>query len=124
MSLTGRRLLLLLCSLWLLSGCESKQEKWGRVINDSLVRTEAPSEDRHAGLSQIVIDLRNDGVQIRPIKNIAGAEDFNEVVFEDVLIPADRVVGEPGNGCPDTILRLRMLLISARIAAATSTPLC
>ncbi|MCZ6712020.1 MAG: acyl-CoA dehydrogenase family protein, partial [Gammaproteobacteria bacterium] len=64
----------------------------------ALVRTEPPSENRHAGLSQIVIDLRNDGVQIRPIKNIAGAEDFNEVVFEDVLIPADRVVGEPGNG--------------------------
>jgi len=64
----------------------------------ALVRTEPPSENRHAGLSQLVIDLRNDGAQIRPIKNIAGAEDFNEVVFEDVLIPADRVVGEPGNG--------------------------
>ncbi|MFP6835566.1 MAG: acyl-CoA dehydrogenase family protein [Pseudomonadales bacterium] len=64
----------------------------------ALVRTEPPSENRHAGLSQVVIDLRNDDVQIRPIKNIAGAEDFNEVVFEDVLIPADRVVGEPGNG--------------------------
>ena len=64
----------------------------------ALVRTEPPSENRHAGLSQVVIDLRNDGAQVRPIKNIAGAEDFNEVVFEDVLIPADRVVGEPGNG--------------------------
>ncbi|MDH3643230.1 MAG: acyl-CoA dehydrogenase family protein [Gammaproteobacteria bacterium] len=64
----------------------------------ALVRTEAPSENRHAGLSQVIIDLRNDGAQVRPIKNIAGAEDFNEVVFEDVVIPADRVVGEPGNG--------------------------
>jgi alkylation response protein AidB-like acyl-CoA dehydrogenase len=64
----------------------------------ALVRTEPPSENRHAGLSQVVIDLRNDGAQVRPIKNIAGAEDFNEVVFEDVLIPEDRVVGEPGNG--------------------------
>jgi len=64
----------------------------------ALVRTEPPSENRHAGLSQVIIDLRNDGARIRPIRNIAGAEDFNEVVFEDVLIPADRVVGEPGNG--------------------------
>jgi alkylation response protein AidB-like acyl-CoA dehydrogenase len=64
----------------------------------ALVRTEPLGDNRHAGLSQILVDLRNDGVQIRPIKNIAGYEDFNEVVFEDVLVPEDRVVGEPGNG--------------------------
>ncbi len=64
----------------------------------ALVRTAPVSENRHAGLSQIIVDLKNDGAQIRPIRNIAGAEDFNEVVFEDVLVPEDRVVGEPGNG--------------------------
>jgi acyl-CoA dehydrogenase len=64
----------------------------------TLVRTEAPSDNRHAGLSQILVDLRNDGAQVRPIRNMAGGEDFNEVVFEDVLVPADRVIGEPGNG--------------------------
>lgn len=64
----------------------------------ALVRTDAPSDNRHAGLSQIIVDLKNDGARIRPIKNIAGSEDFNEVVFEDVLVPEDRVVGEPGNG--------------------------
>lgn len=63
-----------------------------------LVRTEAASENRHAGLSQIIVDLKNDGVKVRPIANMAGGEDFNEVVFEDVWVPADRVVGEPGNG--------------------------
>jgi len=64
----------------------------------ALVRTEPASENRHAGLSQLLIDLRNDGAAVRPIRNITGAEDFNEVVFEDVLVPADRIVGEPGNG--------------------------
>ncbi|MEZ5559873.1 MAG: acyl-CoA dehydrogenase family protein [Pseudomonadales bacterium] len=64
----------------------------------ALVRTEPPSENRHAGLSQVIVDLRNDGAQIRPIRNMAGGEDFNEVIFEDVRIPLDRVVGEPGNG--------------------------
>jgi len=64
----------------------------------TLVRTDAPSDNRHAGLSQIIVDLKNDGARIRPIRNIAGSEDFNEVVFEDVLVPVDRVVGEPGNG--------------------------
>ena len=63
-----------------------------------LVRTEPPSDNRHAGLSQIIVDLKNDGVNVRPIANMAGGEDFNEVVFDDVIVPADRIVGEPGNG--------------------------
>ena len=62
-----------------------------------LVRTE-PGSERHSGLSQIIVDLKNDGVKVRPIANMAGGEDFNEVVFEDVMVPADRIVGEPGNG--------------------------
>ncbi len=64
----------------------------------ALVRTEPPSENRHAGLSQLLIHLREDDVQVRPIRNITGAEDFNEVVFEDSMVPADRLVGEAGNG--------------------------
>jgi acyl-CoA dehydrogenase len=64
----------------------------------ALVRTEPPSENRHAGLSQIIVDLRNDGAKVRPIRNIGGGEDFNEVVFADVFVPEDRVVGAPGNG--------------------------
>ena len=63
-----------------------------------LVRTEPPTENRHAGMSQIIVDLRNDGAQIKPVRNMAGNEEFNEVVFEDVTVPADRIVGEPGNG--------------------------
>jgi acyl-CoA dehydrogenase len=64
----------------------------------ALVRTEPPSENRHAGLSQIIVDLKEDGALVRPIRNMAGGEDFNEIVFDDVLVPADRIVGEPGNG--------------------------
>lgn len=63
-----------------------------------LVRTAPTTDNRHAGLSQIIIDLKEDGSQIRPIANMAGGEDFNEVVFQDVLVPLDRVIGEPGNG--------------------------
>ncbi|MCP5180698.1 MAG: acyl-CoA dehydrogenase family protein [Pseudomonadales bacterium] len=65
----------------------------------ALVRTAPPEgKNRHVGLSQIIVDLRNDGAKVRPIRNMAGGEDFNEIVFEDVLVPEDRVVGEPGNG--------------------------
>lgn len=63
-----------------------------------LVRTEPPTDDRHAGLSQIVVDLRRDGAQVRPIRNMAGLQEFNEVVFENVLVPADRLLGDRGNG--------------------------
>ena len=63
----------------------------------ALVRTE-PGSERHAGLSQLIVDLKNDGAQVRPIRNMSGGEDFNEVVFVDVFVPDDRVVGEPGNG--------------------------
>jgi len=64
----------------------------------ALVRTEPPSDNRHAGLSQVIVNLKEDGVGVRPIRNMAGGEDFNEIVFDDVLVGADRIIGEPGNG--------------------------
>jgi acyl-CoA dehydrogenase len=64
----------------------------------ALVRTGAPGENRHAGLTQLIVDLGSDGVRVRPIRNMAGDEDFNEVVFTDCFVPTDQVVGEPGNG--------------------------
>ncbi len=64
----------------------------------ALVRTEAPSKNRHAGLSQFIVDLKKDGVEVRPIRNMTGNEDFNEVVFTDYFVSAEDLVGEPGNG--------------------------
>ena len=64
----------------------------------ALVRTGAPGESRHEGLSQLIVDLHGDGVKVRPIRNVAGDEDFNEVVFTDCFVPDDQVVGRPGNG--------------------------
>ncbi len=64
----------------------------------TLVRTEPPGDNRHAGLSQLVVDLHGEGVTVRPIRNIAGGEDFNEVVFEDCFVGEEDVIGTPGNG--------------------------
>jgi acyl-CoA dehydrogenase len=64
----------------------------------ALVRTAPVEADRHAGLSQILIDLKSPGITIRPIRNLAGAEDFNEVHFDRVFIPADMLVGTEGGG--------------------------
>ena len=64
----------------------------------ALCRTGPAGEDRHGGLSQFLIDLEADGVQVNPIVNLAGKHDFNECVFEDVAIPADRLIGAAGEG--------------------------
>ena len=64
----------------------------------ALVRTGDAGEDRHGGLSQFLIDLRQDSVAINPIVNMLGAHEFNEVVFDDTLIPDDRLIGNEGEG--------------------------
>lgn len=64
----------------------------------ALLRTSGSPDDRHAGLSQLIIDLKAPGVIIRPIRDIAGDEHFAEVFFEDVDLPADALIGEEGEG--------------------------
>ena len=63
-----------------------------------LVRTGDAGESRHEGLSQLIVDLHDPKVQINPIINMAGHREFNEVVFDDTFVPAENMVGEPGNG--------------------------
>ncbi len=65
----------------------------------TLVRT-APLDpkNRHAGLSQLIVDLKAPGVTIRPIHNLAGEHDFNEIVLDRVFVPSDRRVGAEGDG--------------------------
>ena len=64
----------------------------------ALVRTAAKEEDRHAGLTQFIVDLSRPGVSIRPIYNLYGGHDFNEVVFDDYFVPDDMVMGGVGMG--------------------------
>ncbi|GAA4336198.1 acyl-CoA dehydrogenase family protein [Pigmentiphaga soli] len=63
-----------------------------------LCRTEPAGEDRHHGLSRFIVDLSSPGIQIRPIINLAGEHDFNQLYFDDVFVPDENVVGELGNG--------------------------
>jgi len=65
----------------------------------TLVRTSPPdSSNRHAGMSQLLVDLSLPGITVNPIRILDGGHHFNEVVFEDVVIPADMLLGEEGNG--------------------------
>lgn len=72
----------------------------------TLVRTEPPSENRHAGMSQLIVDLNDPAVKVSGIRNLAGEEDFNQVFFDDVFIPDDMLVGTPGNGWEQVISEL------------------
>ncbi len=63
----------------------------------TLVRSEEGSE-RNAGLSQFLIDLDTPGITIRPIIDMAGKHDFNEIFLDDVLIPSTSLIGERGQG--------------------------
>ena len=64
-----------------------------------LCRT-SPMQDgaRHAGLSQLIIDLSAPGVKISPIPYLDGTHHFNEVVLDDVFVSDERVLGELGGG--------------------------
>ena len=64
----------------------------------ALCRTGPAGDSRHEGLSQFLIDLEDDGVQVNSIVNLAGKHDFNECVFVNVAIPADRLIGQEGDG--------------------------
>ena len=55
-------------------------------------------ERRHAGLSQFLVDLTLPGIAVRPIANLAGEPHFNEVVFDDALLPAEALLGGEGDG--------------------------
>ncbi|HZU91810.1 MAG TPA: acyl-CoA dehydrogenase family protein, partial [Stellaceae bacterium] len=84
---------------WELSGTKV----WTSYAHEShfaitLVRTAPAEGDRHRGLSQVILDLHAPGVTIRPIINLAGDHDFNEIVLDRVFVPAERLVGQEGEG--------------------------
>ena len=54
---------------------------------------------KHAGLSQFLIDMDSPGITVRPIVDMSGEEnEYNEVFFDDVKVPADRLLGKEGDG--------------------------
>lgn len=66
-------------------------------FQELLVRTE-PGSARHKGISFLICDMSLPGIDIRPIRNLAGGDDFCEVFYDNVRIPLSNVVGELGGG--------------------------
>lgn len=84
---------------WVLNG----QKIWTSGAHEcdyaiALVRTSGTVEDRQQGLSQIIVDLKLPGVTIRPILDLNGHHDFNEIFFDNVALSDDALLGAEGSG--------------------------
>ena len=64
----------------------------------ALMRTDPQAQPHHAGISFLLIDLHSPGVKVRPINTIAGDEEFSEVFLDDVVVPAENLVGKLNDG--------------------------
>jgi alkylation response protein AidB-like acyl-CoA dehydrogenase len=83
---------------WIING----QKTWntgGHMANHIFVlaRT-APDEVKHRGITFLLVDMRQPGVEVRPIRMMSGDSEFNEVFFTDARCPKDSVVGEVNGG--------------------------
>ena len=70
-----------------------QHSQWGIL----LARTD-PDAPKHRGITYFLVDMSTPGIEVRPLRQITGAEHFNEVFLSDVRIPAANVVGEVGEG--------------------------
>jgi alkylation response protein AidB-like acyl-CoA dehydrogenase len=83
---------------WVIDG----QKVWTSLAQQAdwcfaVVRTE-PGSQRHHGLSYLLVPMHQDGVDVRPIVQLTGTSEFNEVFFDGAVTDADLIVGEPGEG--------------------------
>jgi alkylation response protein AidB-like acyl-CoA dehydrogenase len=83
---------------WIVNG----QKVWTSFAQFStrcilLTRT-GPGHSRHEGITAFFVDLDTPGITIRPLRTMHGVDEFCEVYYDDVVIPASRMLGQPGDG--------------------------
>jgi len=81
-----------------------------------LARTD-PAAPKHKGISFFLVNMHSPGVTVRPLKQMNGDDDFNEVFFDDVRVPAENLVGGLNEGwriAVSTLLYERTILTFAR----------
>ncbi|MGN6337394.1 acyl-CoA dehydrogenase [Mycobacterium sp.] len=61
------------------------------------VRTD-PDAPKHAGITTVIVDMKAPEVEVRPLRQMTGGSDFNEVFFNDLFVPDEDVVGTPNSG--------------------------
>jgi alkylation response protein AidB-like acyl-CoA dehydrogenase len=62
-----------------------------------LARTDSDAP-KHKGISAFILDMSSPGITVRPLRELTGTSDFNEVFFDSVKVPAEAIIGEPGQG--------------------------
>ena len=87
--------------------------KWGMLV----ARTD-PEQPKHKGMTYFLLDMEEEGVEVRPLHQITGEAEFNEVFFDDVRIPHDRVFGEVGGGWSAAVTTL----MNERVALGGGVP--
>ena len=80
-----------------------------------LARTD-PSAEKHHGLTYFILDMKAEGVEVRPLRQITGDAEFNEIFLTDVRVPAENVLGGEGNGWAVAITTLMNERLSLGIA--------
>jgi len=83
---------------WILNG----QKVWTSLAHESdfcfvIARTD-PNSSAHKGLGFFLLKMNQPGITVRPIKQITGTSEFNEVFFDDAECEAEDIVGKPGDG--------------------------
>ena len=109
---------------WIVNG----QKVWTSIAQLSqfgmlLARTD-PDVPKHDGLSYFIVDMKSPGVDIRPLRQITGSAEFNEVYFNDVRIPAENIVGVEGDGwrvARTTLMNERVALSGLSLDASSFT---
>ncbi|MCB1012351.1 MAG: acyl-CoA dehydrogenase family protein [Microthrixaceae bacterium] len=83
---------------WIVNG----QKVWTSNAHHSdfgiLIARSDPDVPKHKGMTFFIVDMRTPGVEVRPLVQAQGVAHFNEVFFDDVRLPVENVVGEPGEG--------------------------
>jgi len=84
---------------WLVSGTKVWTSHASRTqFMMTLCRTSKNPDDRHQGLSQIIVDLRSPGVEVRPIASMGGSSHFAEVILDSVFARDEMLLGTEGSG--------------------------
>jgi alkylation response protein AidB-like acyl-CoA dehydrogenase len=100
---------------WLVRGHKvwtsgAQYSDWGLLLARS-----DPDSTRHAGLTMFAIDMRARGVKVEPLRQMNQASGFNEVFFDDVVLPADATIGDVGRGWHTALVTL----MNERVAIGT-----